>query len=283
MDNPNSNDSQSESNQVLSQDPAQSQRRSRVFPVHFRIRRDERGKPAESQMHYADEWEAVQSQEAAAERVRKESEDAARAAREAALAASRPLRPESGPASEPEPLEYRPFRGHTSGAKSSLVSSKPTAHVLSRILPDYERHSRLCSICSHPDRDAIEGDFVRWRNPAEIIDDYGLSNRYALYRHAHACGLYGRREVELARVLEKQLENADDCPLEKFDVITRAVRAHAHLDAYGRWFEPPRIHHVLTGTLPTESEPASGSLPSDTVSPDPSPAFDVSVNLRNPR
>lgn len=284
MDNPSSNYSQPDSNQILNSTPTGPHRRNRAFPVHFRVRRDERGKPTESQMYYANEWEELQKQEADAECAREESKNSERAAHEAELAASRPLESTGGyAATEEQRPEYQPFAGRTATAKSTLVASNPTPHVLSRVPPDYERHTRLCSICSHPDRDAIEGDFVRWRKPAEIIDDYGLPNRYALYRHAHACGLYQRREVELARVLEKQLENADDCPLERFDVITRAVRAHAHLDGHGRWFEPPRIHHVLTGPLPTQSELVSTSLPNGATAADPPPTFDISVSLPNPR
>lgn len=282
MDNRSPNDPQSEPDQTLGPDSVPYRRRERVFPVHFTVRHDERGRPVETQMYYANEWADLLAQEAAAERAREEAEQAARAAHEAALAAGRPLQSTGNDSAiEEQPLEHQRFGSRTSMAKSAFLASNPSAHVLTRIPPDYERHSRVCSVCSHPDRDAIEGDFVRWRKPAEIIDDYGLSNRYALYRHAHACGLFQLREVELARVLEKQLENADDCPIERFDVITRAVRAHAHLDGHGRWFEPPRIHHVLTGSLP--AEPAEDSSPDGEIPPDSAPPFDISVNLPNPR
>jgi len=266
MDDPSPNAPQPEPNAADNPRPETPLRRKRTFPVTFLVKKDEKGRPVDSKMFYAHEWAEHQAAEAAAERARQETEDAARAAREAELAASRPDFPNR---ESDRPPAFAVNRA--ASARSGLIASAPAAHVLSHIPPDYERHSRLCSICSHPDRDAIEGDFVRWRKPAEIIDDYGLSNRYALYRHAHAVGLYQRREIELARVLEKQLENADDCPLEQFDVITRAVRAHAHLDGYGRWIEPTRTHHILTGPLP------SGATP------DPSPTFDVAVNLPNPR
>lgn len=289
MDNRNSNESQPESDQPLTPNPVP-RRRKRTFPVHFRVRMDERGTPIDSEMYYAHEWEELLRQEAAAEQARKEAEDAARAAREAELAAGRPSAPDRGhmsgadqaydPAAgeEPDHPDYPMSAAQTSARRAALVASTPVIHSIDRIPPDYDRHSRLCSICDHPDRDAIEGDFVRWRKPSAIIEDYGVSSRSALYRHAHATGLFQLRSVELARVLETRLEEAEDCPLEQFDVITRAVRAYAHLGDDGRWFEPTRVHHVLTGPLP---ETASNSLPPGAAPPD--PPFDISVNLPNPR
>lgn len=160
-----------------------------------------------------------------------------------------------------------------------MVASTHPAHLTSSNPPDFARHSRLCSICSHPDRDAIEGDFVRWRKPAEIIEDYNIPNRYAIYRHAHATGLFQRRRAEMARVLEKQLERADDCPLEAFDVITRAARLYSHLDENGRYFDPPRTHYVFTGP----AVPPPESAPPNTTPPDSAPGIEVGLRLASPK
>jgi hypothetical protein len=120
--------------------------------------------------------------------------------------------------------------------------------------PDFERHSRRCSICPHPDRDAIEGDFVRWRSPIMIAEDYGLEDRSSIYRHVHATGLFARRAREVAHTMEKYLELVDHhSPSEPgpfdLDAITRAVRVYSHLDHDGRWVEPIRTHCVLTGPI----------------------------------
>lgn len=101
-------------------------------------------------------------------------------------------------------------------------------------------------ICAHPDRDAIEGDFVRWRSPIKIAEDYPIANRSSIYRHAHATGLFDRRKQEVARVMEQYLELVDHYPAEQFDTVTRAVRGYSHLGDDGRWFEPPRTHFILT-------------------------------------
>jgi tRNA(adenine34) deaminase len=281
MDNPSQN-----APQEIPNDAQPVVRRKRTFPVTFRVRKDEHGKPVESQMYYAHEWEAFQASQAAAERAQKEADEAAKAAREAELAAGRPDPVRVGilsERSESKGPQHPAFASQTSAAKSTFVASTPVIHAINRTPPDSERHSRLCSVCSHPDRDAIEGDFVRWRKPREIIDDYGLSSRSAFYRHVHATGLFQRRRFELARVLETRLEEADDCPLEQFDIITRAARVYAHLDDNGRWFEPPRTHHILTGSLPLPSDTPPDSARPGSTPPDPPPTFDIALNLPNPK
>lgn len=205
-------------------------RRKRTFPVTFLVGQDAKGRTVESRMFYAHEWAEYQTAQQAAQRARNQAQDAARAAREDELAAGRPtIDSQNGPALE-------------------TALNRTASHA-----PDFERHSRLCSICSHPDRDAIEGDFVRWRSPRDIAVDYSLSDRTAIYRHAHATGLFRRRKGELGRVMEKYLENADYVPPLEFDIVTRAVRAYSHLDDDGRWFEPPRVNYIFAGPATSQS------------------------------
>jgi hypothetical protein len=35
----------------------------------------------------------------------------------------------------------------------------------------------------------IEADFISWRSPTAIAQEYGLADRASVYRHAHALGL----------------------------------------------------------------------------------------------
>jgi hypothetical protein len=119
--------------------------------------------------------------------------------------------------------------------------------------PDFDRHARRCSICSHPDRDAIEGEFIRWASPRRLAKDYQIADRASLYRHAHATGLFPRRRREFARVLEDILECVEHSSLEESaDVMIRAARVYAHLDEKGMWFEPPRTHIIFTGPAPSQ-------------------------------
>ena len=112
--------------------------------------------------------------------------------------------------------------------------------------PDFSRHARRCCICSHPDRDAIEGDFIRWHSVELIAREYKIATRKSIYRHAHCTGLFAWRRRELGRVLEGMLENAEHVPLVSSGVIVRAARIYAHLDENGNWFEPAHTNFVLT-------------------------------------
>jgi hypothetical protein len=56
------------------------------------------------------------------------------------------------------------------------------------------RHEYNCSVCSHPQREEIERDFVNWVSPATIAKHYKLANRASVYRHAHALDLFPKRQ-----------------------------------------------------------------------------------------
>jgi len=70
------------------------------------------------------------------------------------------------------------------------------------------RHAAECKICAHPQRDEIERDFVNWRSPASITKQYGLRNRSTVYRHAHAVGLFPKRQRNVRAALENIIERA---------------------------------------------------------------------------
>ncbi len=70
------------------------------------------------------------------------------------------------------------------------------------------RHAAECRICSHPQREEIERDFVNWRSPAAITKHYGLRNRSSVYRRAHAIGLFPKRQRNVRAALEKIIERA---------------------------------------------------------------------------
>jgi hypothetical protein len=205
-------------------------------------------------------------------------DDADKASREAELAAGRPVHPENPPvadskgdlaAGRPTPVDSpSPSESPADAINSNLANYRssffrsPSAYTASTAPPDLARHSIRCVVCSHPDRDAIEGDFVRWCSPIKIAEEYGISDRRNLYRHAHAVGLFNRRTQEVARILEQYMELVDhhlpDNPDKfDFDSVTRAVRVYAHLSP-GLWFEPVRTHHILTGPIqpPELDQPA---------------------------
>lgn len=104
---------------------------------------------------------------------------------------------------------------------------------------DPGRHERLCSICRHPERDAIEEAFLQWQRACDILREFKLPSRTTVYRHAHAVGLFEQRARALRFVLENIMEESSACA-PSADSIIRAVRAYSCLDDRGRWIEPPR-------------------------------------------
>ena len=74
-------------------------------------------------------------------------------------------------------------------------------------------------ICSHPDREDIERDFVGWRSPAEIAKAYHLGNRSTVYRHAQALGLFPKRQRNVRAALERIIEQAGSVQVTAASVV----------------------------------------------------------------
>jgi len=108
-----------------------------------------------------------------------------------------------------------------------------------------ERHSRKCIICHHPGREAIEEEFLHWRAPWKLAEDYNLADYRTLYRHARAAGLLLQRRENLHSGLDAFVEAVDDV---KFtgDTILRAMRAYSCIDRHGRWTEIPTRVSIST-------------------------------------
>jgi hypothetical protein len=145
-----------------------------------------------------------------------------------------------------------------------LTTSEPSTSSVSTTSssrpPDLSRHARRCSICTHPDRDAIDADFIRWANPADLSRHFNVGGRSAIYRHAHATGLFARRKREFCRVLESILETIDSATFASAEVLIRAARIYAHLDDEGRWYEPPKTITILHGQIPQPPTPEPGKV-----------------------
>ena len=63
--------------------------------------------------------------------------------------------------------------------------------------PNLARHARKCTICHHKDRPVIDFDYLNWRSIQQIVKEYALTHRVALYRHAAATGLTALRKSTL--------------------------------------------------------------------------------------
>jgi hypothetical protein len=98
------------------------------------------------------------------------------------------------------------------------------------------RHRRACSMCAHPQCAEIEAAFVSWRNPAVIAQEFGLADRTTIYRHAHALGLFEKRQRNLRSALESIIEKAGEVEVTASSVVA-AIQAYAKLNANGQWVE----------------------------------------------
>jgi hypothetical protein len=98
------------------------------------------------------------------------------------------------------------------------------------------RHAAECKICAHAQREEIEHDFVNWRSPASIAKHYKLTNRASVYRHAHALGLFPRRQRNVRAALERIIERAGEVEVNAAAVVS-AVGAYARINAAGQWVE----------------------------------------------
>ena len=98
------------------------------------------------------------------------------------------------------------------------------------------RHQRSCSICAHPQREEIEGDFVSWRSPAAIATEYGLADRASVYRHAHALGLFAKRQRNIRAALDRIIEKAGEVEVTASAVV-EAIQAYSKINAAGQWID----------------------------------------------
>jgi len=103
----------------------------------------------------------------------------------------------------------------------------------------FSRHQRKCIICRHPERDAIEEDFVHWHDVWRMAKEFKIDDYRSIYRHARATGLDLRRRENFRSALDQILENAGRASVTA-DSVIRAIRAYSCLDDSGRWTEPPK-------------------------------------------
>jgi len=140
------------------------------------------------------------------------------------------------------------------------------------------RHQRNCSICSNPERGQIEGEFVSWRSPAAIAEAYGLADRSSIYRHAHALGLFPKRQRNIRAALERIIEHAGEVDVTASAVVA-AIQAYSKINAAGQWIERTEQvslndlfdrmstqeleEYAQKGTLPKWFEAASNGIASE--------------------
>lgn len=98
-----------------------------------------------------------------------------------------------------------------------------------------DRHSRDCSICAHPDRAEIEGEFLAWESPSRLARRFKISRR-TIYRHASATDLFERRSRNIRSALEKIIERGCETQIGARGLVA-AVEAYSKINSLGKWVD----------------------------------------------
>ncbi len=149
---------------------------------------------------------------------------------------------------DPKPLGLTPAPSteavteHPEPPQKSQRAKQRRRHVPER-LSRLELHRAHCVICTSKLRDEIDEAFIDWRCVNQIAAEYRL-HRGTLYRHAHATGLFARRDRNIRRALGHVIEHAGRVEVTA-DSIIRAAKIFTHINAHGSWVQPPThvIHH----------------------------------------
>ncbi len=105
-------------------------------------------------------------------------------------------------------------------------------------------HTRRCNVCRHPDRKTIEQEFLRWRSPDKIAQDYKIPDHSSIYRHVHATGIFARRRKAVRVSLESIIECAEIVKVTSSSLV-KAVHAYTHINEFGEWIKHPTKHIVI--------------------------------------
>jgi hypothetical protein len=146
--------------------------------------------------------------------------------------------------------------------------------------PSLNRHARKCKICNHQDREDIELDFLHWQSCYAISADYNLDDTRAIYRHAHATGLYDRRLLNVKFAAAHIVDHAESCE-PSANAVLKAIQALTHINDRGKWIETPRriiyqVEHHHISVPPPPPQPAL----SDTQNP-PSDESETEISNRH--
>jgi hypothetical protein len=74
-----------------------------------------------------------------------------------------------------------------------------------------------------------------------VAKDYDIDRR-GIYRHAHATGLFAKRDRNIRRALGRIIQEADHV-MPTADSVVRAIKLLTHVNAHGDWVQPPT--HVI--------------------------------------
>jgi len=149
----------------------------------------------------------------------------------------------------PAPPAVSPKRARAIPKRRSSARQRSATASLSQQRLHRAAHEARCTICQHPDRDAIEEEFIHWLSPRTMRDAYGVQSR-AVYRHAHAFNLFAVRDRNLRFALGHIIDRAERLPDVHGPDVIRAIHAFARVNNEGQWVEPPSHIIVSSGAHP---------------------------------
>ena len=100
-------------------------------------------------------------------------------------------------------------------------------------------------MCRHPERATIDKEWTSWGNTSRLAKEYGLS-RDSLYRHAHAVGLFSKRQRNIRAALERIIERSEDVEVTASALVS-AIQAYAKINGNGQWID--RVEGVSLNEL----------------------------------
>ena len=139
------------------------------------------------------------------------------------------------------------------------------------------RHQAQCTVCQHPQRQEIEEAWIGWGYTNHIAKDYGVS-RDSIYRHAHALGLFSKRQKNHKLVVEKIMERLDWTEIHGSDILSaikiyeKIISAEQRIEQaqatnpkelLERMSQEERDAFARDGSLPAWFSKAIGATPDD--------------------
>jgi hypothetical protein len=146
------------------------------------------------------------------------------------------------------------MRNLTRSQRAAISTPPSTSPKTKQVSLKY--HRLRCQICKHACRQHIEEAFLQWRSPSVIMHCFGIKTETAIYHHAHALGLFSRRNQNLSQALANIIEEVDTVRPTAQDIL-RAVYALANINDHGQWIHPPNKSEVKSEVVHHPSPPQS--------------------------
>lgn len=154
-----------------------------------------------------------------------------------------------------QPAKNKSRAASSQSGRGTKIPVRDSRAVPGHSPADISHHERRCTICRHPERDAIEEAFLHWHSVSEIRLEFKLPGRTTVYRHAHAFNLFPQRSRNLRFALGLIIEEAE-CVRPTTEGIVSAIRAYTRLTDAGEWIEPPSHVIVSSGSALLNSRPS---------------------------